>query len=158
MAEIYSIVYSPADGTPTHPETHYHRVATDEIALIADYGIDGDRKGGNPKRHVNIMTREVMQSLAAEGYKIDSGVLGEQITITGLDLVGFAEGTRVRLGDAVIEVVKPRTGCERFEAIQKLTKEQAKGRLGVMARVVSSGTIRVGDPVALVGEPVEQSS
>ncbi len=158
MAEIYSIVYSPTDGTPEHPETHFQRVLTTAVALIADYGIEGDRKGGSAKRHVNIMTREVMQSLAAEGYKTEPGALGEQITISGLDLVGFAEGTRVRLGDAVIEVVKPRTGCDRFEAIQGLSRLQAKDRLGVMARVVTSGTIRVGDPVALITEPVAQSS
>lgn len=158
MAEIYSIVYSPADGTPTHPETHYHRVTTDEIALVANYGIEGDLNGGGRNRHLNIMTREVMDSLATEGYKTRPGEMGEQITVTGLNLIDLGEGTRVRLGDAVIEVVKPRTGCDRFEAIQGLSRVQAKDRLGVMARVISGGTIRVGDPVALVVELVTPSS
>jgi len=51
-----------------------------------------------------------------------------------------------------------RHGCERFEAIQGRPREQAAGRLGVMARVVVGGPIRVGDPVALVAEPVERLS
>ena len=157
MAVITSIVYSPDDGTPVQPETHYHRVPVGEIALIADYGIDGDRKGGNPGRNLNVMTQEIKQALAAEGYQVAPGEMGEQITVSELDLAALDPGTRVRLGDAVIEVIKPRTGCDRFEAIQGLSRMQAQGRMGAMARVITGGLIRVGDPVALVSEPAAQT-
>jgi MOSC domain-containing protein YiiM len=50
----------------------------------------------------------------------------------------------------VIEVISYRTGCDRFEAPQSKPREDAKGRLGVMAGVVTGGTIRVGDKVKVL--------
>jgi MOSC domain-containing protein YiiM len=52
--------------------------------------------------------------------------------------------------EAVIELVKPRTGCDRFEAIQGHPPSEAAGRMGVMARVLRSGSIQVGDEVKIL--------
>jgi MOSC domain-containing protein YiiM len=49
----------------------------------------------------------------------------------------------------VLEVVKVRTGCSRPEAAQG-TPIAGLGPVGVMARVISGGLIRPGDPVAVV--------
>ena len=58
----------------------------------------------------------------------------------------------MRLGDeVVIEVEKPHTGCDRLRRIQGCTPAQVASRLGVTARVLRGGTIRVGDQVDLVG-------
>ena len=78
--------------------------------------------------------------------------MGEQIVVSGVALDRLAPGVRLRLGEeAVLEVIKPRTGCDRLRSIQGCTPAQVAGRLGVMARVLSGGTIRVGDPISLVG-------
>lgn len=50
---------------------------------------------------------------------------------------------------AVLAIVKGRTCCERLEAAQGKSIE-GLGPIGVLARVVVSGPIRVGDPVAVV--------
>ena len=65
-------------------------------------------------------------------------------------------GDQVQIGDeARIEIVKPRTGCERFEHIQGLSPSLVQGRMGMMAKVVTPGVIRVGDAVkVLQGENV----
>jgi MOSC domain-containing protein YiiM len=51
--------------------------------------------------------------------------------------------------EAVIEVTKTRTGCNRFEAAQGKTVEGV-GALGVMARVIAGGAIAVGDGVTVL--------
>ena len=51
---------------------------------------------------------------------------------------------------ACIEVTEPRNGCGKFERYQGKRKEEARGRLGQMARVVTAGTIRIGDPVQIL--------
>jgi MOSC domain-containing protein YiiM len=77
--------------------------------------------------------------------------MGEQIVISGLASEQLAGGTCVRLGDmALIEVLKARTGCDRLRQIQGCTPDAVAGRLGVIARVVTGGIIRVGDAAAVV--------
>ena len=156
MAEITSIVYTPK-GVKRHPEDHYARVALTDANLIADFGIEGDRKGGNPKRNLNVMCEENLSELGAEGFNTTPGQMGEQIIIRGLNTSLLNAGDRVQLGDAVIEVINQRTGCERFEHIQQKPPAQAATRLGVMARVVSGGAIRVGSPVS-ISEPTAENA
>jgi MOSC domain-containing protein YiiM len=147
MGTITSIVYRPEQ---LHPKDHFSRVPLQTANLIEGNGIEGDLKGDNPKRQINIMTRETLDELAAEGFQTAPGQMGEQIVVSGLDVNTLPEGAQIQLGDAVIEVYKPRTGCERFEAIQGLPPKQAANRLGVIVGVIKSGTIHVGDPVALL--------
>ncbi len=154
MPTLSSIVYSPATDTP-EPADHYQRVPVAQATLAVIGGLQGDRKGRQPDRQLNVMCAEVLATLAAEGYQTGPGQMGEQLVLSGLDVNQLAAGDRVQLGaEAVIEVVKPRTGCARFEAIQGLTRAQAAGRMGQMCRVVVGGVIAVGDPVrVLAAEP-----
>jgi MOSC domain-containing protein YiiM len=150
MPVIISIVYTPADVEPRPPD-HYARVPVGTAELVAGKGIAGDRKGTGRERHLNVMARETLDGLRADGCKTGPGEMGEQIVVDGIDVNGLPPGTRLRLGDeAVIEVVKRRTGCSRFEHIQKIAIKATTGRLGVMCRVEHGGTIHVGDAVKLV--------
>jgi MOSC domain-containing protein YiiM len=149
MTQIASIVFKPAGVD--EPEDDYLRVDLDEATLIAGYGIDGDMKGGHPDRQLNIMSYETLTNLRGRGFYTEPGQMGEQIVIHQLDVDNLPPGTRVQIGgSAVIEVVKQRTGCEKFERLQKRPRTQAAGQLGVIARVISGGQIRVGDPVKVL--------
>jgi MOSC domain-containing protein YiiM len=144
MGKIVSIVHKPA-GIDPRPLDHYARVPVHEATLAAGRGIVTDRKGSNARRQLNVMAQETLEQLRAEGYRTGPGKMGEQIVIAGIDIDRLPGGTRIQLGDeVVIEVVKPRTGCERLQRIQGCTPTQLDGRLGVMARVMSGGIIRVG--------------
>jgi len=148
MAHLSSIVYKPAFG-PTS-ETGYTRIALSQAVLVTDYGIDGDTKGGG-SRQLNIMTMEVLQTLGTEGFQTQPGQMGEQLTVSGLDMNLLMAGDRIRIGaDAIVEVTEPRTGCAKFERHQGKLRTDAAGRLGMMARVVTGGTIKVGDAVRLI--------
>lgn len=149
MTQIASIVYKP-EGQP-EPEDAYLRVDLDEARLIEGYGLEVDRKGGHPDRNLNVMSYESLTNLRAQGFYTEPGQMGEQIVIHQLDVDNLPAGARLQLGsEAVIEIVKPRTGCDKFERIQKKQRSQAAGQMGMMARVIASGTIRVGDPVRLL--------
>jgi MOSC domain-containing protein YiiM len=151
MAFIASIVYTPARVDP-RPATQYARVPLEQAMLLEGIGIEGDLKGGpRRKRQLNVMAREMLDQLATEGFKTSPGEMGEQIVISGIDLTLVNGGDRLRLGGSVvIEAAYPRTGCTRFERIQGYPKGSVAGRLGIMACVVASGLIRVGDPVELL--------
>ena len=149
MARIVSIAFSPPTETPRPPD-HFHRVAASQATLVADRGIEGDRKGRGGDRQLNFMSAETLAALRAEGFKTGPGEMGEQIVVEGFDVNHLAAGTRIRMGvSACVEVVSPRSGCDRFEIIQGQAKRLVRGRLGVMVRVVADGPIAVGDAVAI---------
>lgn len=149
MAEIVSIVYRPKDKE-ARKEWPFTRVPLDTALLVENYGIQDDVKGGHPKRQLNIMSREILDELAAEGFKTGPGEMGEQIVLGGLNVETLEPGTQIQLGDACIEIIEKRNGCDRFELAQKKARSLVKNRIGVMAVVVQSGAIRVGDPVSIV--------
>jgi len=147
--KVASIAYSPP-AENQRPEDHYHRLAAATANLIADRGIENDRKGKGGDRQINIMSAATLAGLRDEGFKTEPGQMGEQIVVEGIDVNALPAATRLRLGTtAIIEVVLPRTGCDRFERIQGKHTKLARDRLGIIARVVASGPIAVGDPVVI---------
>jgi MOSC domain-containing protein YiiM len=149
MAQIVSIAWSPQRSEP-RPKDHYHRDSFSSAVLTVDRGIEGDRKGKGRDRQLNIMSAETLASLAAEGFKTGPGQMGEQIVLEGIEIDSLPVGARIRLGEsAVVEVTIARTGCDRFEHIQGKLTRLVRGRLGVMARVVTGGPIALGDPVTI---------
>jgi MOSC domain-containing protein YiiM len=150
MARVVSIVYTPRDVEVRRPMGHFARVPLDRARLVEFRGIEGDLKGGTGERQLNVMVAEAIEGLRAEGFKGDPGELGEQIVIAGVPTESLVPGARLQIGEAVIEVGIPRTGCARFEAIQGKPRQSAAGRLGVMARVVTGGEVAVGDEVLVL--------
>ena len=150
QAKITSIVYTPKDIEPK-PADQFARQPLDEAELVAGYGIKDDRKGGHPKRQLNVMAAETLDQLEREGFQVAPGQMGEQIIVSGLDVDVLPQNTRLRFGEtAVIEVIEPRNGCDRFEHIQGSPVSQSTGRLGVIARVISGGVVRPGDAVQIM--------
>lgn len=145
MARVVSIVFRPLKSG--RPQDRYERVPIERVRLEPFKGIVGDQKGGSTKRQLNIMLAETLAELGAEGFQVAPGAMGEQIVLAGLDPAALTEGTRLKLGAAVVEVGILRTGCARFEMIQGKSRQLVKGRLGVLATVVSGGTVAVGDAV-----------
>jgi MOSC domain-containing protein YiiM len=148
MARLVSIVYTPRD-VERRPTDHFARVKLERTTLVEGHGIAGDLKG-TPKRQLNVMRAETLEDLAAEGLRTEPGEMGEQIVIAGLDRELLVAPTRLRIGPAaIIEIATARTGCDRFEYIQGVTRARVAGRMGVMAQVIAGGEIAVGDAVTL---------
>lgn len=154
MAEIYSIMIKPSLKSKDNQAPSFSRIGVEEAMLEVGHGIKGDAKGSrHPDRQLNILSFSWIEGLQKLGYKTTPGSFGEQLIITGLDVEGLASGERLYLGEiAVIEIVKPRTGCERLEAAQDgLPVSGFGGEVGMLARVILGGVIRIGDPV-ITGE------
>lgn len=149
MAQIISITYKPM-----HSDKRirgFVRVIAPEVQLIAGYGIEGDRKGGHPKRQLNILSRHTLETLQAEGYDISAGAIGEQMVIDGIDVDQLPIGTRLQFGDtACVEITIHRTGCPKLERLHSKTDIRDDKPLGVMVKVVQGGRIHVGDAINLL--------
>ncbi len=150
MSRIVFIGFQPPDREYENRRGDYIRVSVATARLVAGHGIEGDRKAGHhPDRQVNVLSAEWLAARAAEGYRAAPGQFGEQIVVEGLAVETLPPGTRLALGEAVLEVANGRTGCERLAAAQG-RPVKGVGPVGVMARVVTGATVAVGDPVRLL--------
>jgi MOSC domain-containing protein YiiM len=152
MSEIYSIVYQPQGSKYDERMGDFIREPLNEAELVTDYGIRGDRKAGRqPHRQLNILSYEWLESLRPLGYHIEPGAFGEQLILRGLPFETLQSKDLLRLGEeALVEIIMPRTACVRLAAAQGVNNEAIKGEAGLMARVISGGTIRVGDRVEML--------
>jgi MOSC domain-containing protein YiiM len=108
-------------------------------------------------RQVHLIHAELHEELAAAGFGVDAGQMGENVTTRGVDLLALPTGTRLRLGHAaVVEVTGLRNPCLQLEGIhtglmRAVLDRDAEGNLirkaGVMGIVITTGTIRPGDPI-----------
>lgn len=107
----------------------------------------------DPEMQLNIMNSRVVALVADHLDRRD--LAGDQLYLD-LDLSGdnLPPGTRLAIGDAIIEVTEPpHTGCKKFaqrfgkDAMVFVNSGMGKKRnfRGINARVVRSGDIRVGD-------------
>ena len=109
----------------------------------------------NPDAQLTLMNARAAALIAGERERWP--LIGDQLYVD-FDLSGenVPAGTRLELGSAVIEVTAlPHTGCGKFIKrfgidAQKLVKS-AEGRAlnlrGINAKVVTPGTVRVGDEI-----------
>lgn len=147
---IVSICYQP--DVSKLEDKQFNRVPVESVELIAGHGIQGDRKAGrNPKRQVNIISMNTVQILSDLGFDVQPGRLGEQLVIDGVDVMDLPIGTQIQLGDsAIIELTMVRTPCAWLELIHGQSQDDATHRVGMLAKVIQSGTIRVNDPVRVL--------
>jgi MOSC domain-containing protein YiiM len=151
MSKIYSLCCKKTPSEQVEPY-RYSREPVEQVHLIAGHGIEGDLKAGlHPDRHLNIMSFETLQSLRAEGFNINPGEMGEQVIVSELLIDTLTPGTRLQFGnEAVIEITKPRTGCDWFEKVQGKSPKLAANRMGMMATVIKGGQVKIGDSVQLL--------
>ena len=128
------------------------------IGLVGDsWGTRGGRRGKkgppNPDTQLNIMNARAIALVA--GSHDRWALAGDQLYLD-LDLSNdnLPPGTRLAIGTAIVEVTaEPHTGCRKFsdrfgvDATRFVNSTDGKRlRLrGINAKVVQSGTVRVGD-------------
>jgi MOSC domain-containing protein YiiM len=154
---------SPASGRvaslhlhPGESGTPLHQVQG--IEAVAGKGIIGDdryygrlsRKTGQPtRRQVSLIAREqIAEHAVALGLQsIPPGAVRANIETLGMDLMRFL-GQDVTIGTAVLHFYEARTPCQLMDDIcVGLRSFMDNGRQGVMAEVIQSGRIAVGDAI-----------
>ena len=96
-------------------------------------------------------------SCAARGFTVSPGLMGENVTTSGIDLLALPTGTRLHLGgEAVVEVTGLRNPCRQLDSLQPglmaaTLDRDVDGNLirkaGIMAIVLSGGVVHEGDPI-----------
>ncbi len=137
-------------------------------------GVDGDGHLGETVKHrsrvrkdptqpnlrqVHLIHAELFDELAAKGFVVHPGDLGENITTSGLDLLALPTGARLHLGtSAIVEITGLRNPCVQIDNFQKglmaaTLDKDADGKLvrkaGIMSIVIAGGEVRPGDSISV---------
>jgi len=138
----------------TNAAKEFRKLPRTEAQLVEDFGVQGDRHAGRPDRQISILDAETVAELAGRGMPISPGTLGENITVEGVQVMQLAEGARLRIGEAELEITGDRPACRELRDVHADALRALVGRTGKMARVVKGGTVRPGDPIELIGTEV----
>jgi MOSC domain-containing protein YiiM len=150
----------------------FSKPVQDSIRLLAGLGVEGDAHSGETVKHrsrvkidptmpnlrqVHLIHAELHEELAAAGFTVSAGQLGENVTTRGVNLLGLPVGTRLHLGKtALVEVTGLRNPCAQIDRFQQglrsaVLDKGADGRLvrkaGVMGIVLVSEEVRPGDSI-----------
>ena len=150
----------------------------DSIKLVAGMGVEGDAHQGTTVKHrsrvardptqpnlrqVHLVHAELHDELQQAGFAVAPGQMGENVTTSGVDLLGLATGTRLHLGaSAIVEVTGLRNPCAQLDKIQQGLMAATLGRdehgnlvrkAGIMGVVLTEGEVRPGDPIQVEPPP-----
>jgi MOSC domain-containing protein YiiM len=157
-------------------ETHgFSKVVVQAITIRAGLGVESDAHAGVTVKHrsrvrvdpsqpnlrqVHLIQAELFAEVAAKGFAIAPGQLGENITTHGLDLLALPRGAVLAIGATVrLEVTGLRNPCAQIEAFQpgllaavlcKADDGTLVRKSGIMAIVAAGGTVRAGDAIRTI--------
>jgi len=138
-AQVVALFLSHASRAPL--------AAVTRVRALAGRGLEGDRHAKpDSRRSVLLVEQEVL-----DAFGLAPGDVREQVTVRGLELMKLVFGSRLRVGDAVLEVAGPCAPCARMDELQAGLRRNLDGRRGRFVRVVHEGSFGVGD--AVVVEP-----
>lgn len=141
-----------------------------QIRLLAGLGVEGDAHCGVTVKHrsrvardptqpnlrqVHLIHSELFDELAAQGFAVAAGQIGENISTRHIDLLALPVGSLLHLGEtAVVELTGLRNPCEQLNAhrtglmaavLGRTPDGQLVRKAGVMGVVITGGSVQAGD-------------
>lgn len=123
--------------------------AVDHVVAEAGRGLVGDRYHGTRHRHVTLQAADALADAAvALGRDVPASGTRRNVTID-VGPVPTTPGTRLRVGGALLEVVRVAAPCRLLDDdLGPGAMEALRRRAGTVFRVLEGGEIRLGDAVS----------
>ena len=135
-----------------------------ETVTITKAGVEGDynrfrkeKKKNDPDMAVMLLSTDVIDALNSEGWPVNQGDLGENITLTNIDYSILKPGDRLNIGEVSLEISLICDPCTNLNNLPYVGKDKSTSfiktlmkRRGWYARVLKVGKVTAGDSVTLV--------
>ena len=142
MARVLAVCISERKGEKKHP--------AGEIRLEADHGILGDAHAGPGHRQVSLLANESVDKMRAQGLTLRAGDFAENILTEGVALRALPVGTRLRVGDALLEITQIGKECHSDCEIKRKAGVCVMPAEGVFAVVREDGRVRANDGIEVI--------
>ena len=141
MAKVVAVCISEKKGTM--------KFVVPEIQLKIKHGIVGDAHAGDWHRQVSLLGNESVEKMKKNFPDIPIGAFAENILTEGITLYQLPIGTRLRVGEALLELTQIGKECHSDCAIRKQVGDCVMPREGVFTIVLEEGTVRAGDRIEI---------
>ena len=146
----------------TRPARREALIERAEVTAIAALGLEGDRyaraeRRTPGKRQVSLIQAEHLDAVASimGRSSVAPAEVRRNIVVRGINLLAL-KGSRFAIGDAVLEYTGLCAPCSRMEEVLGAGGYSAmRGHGGIVARVLHSGTIRLGDGVVAIANELD---
>jgi MOSC domain-containing protein YiiM len=142
MARVIAVCISEKKGTM--------KKEVPEIKVKKEHGIIGDAHAGNWHRQISLLGNESVDKMKAVFPDIPIGAFAENILTEGITLYKLPVGTKLRIGETLLEVTQIGKECHADCAIRKQVGDCVMPREGIFTIVLEEGTIKSGDEICIV--------
>lgn len=142
MASVVAVCISKIKGTRKN-EVPY-------IDVIIDHGIIGDAHAGNWHRQISLLAQESVNKMLSLGLDLSAGDFAENIVTEGIILKSLPIGSKVSVGEAILEVTQIGKECHNDCEIKRLTGKCVMPTEGIFAKVIKEGRIQKGDLIKVL--------
>ena len=143
LAQVIAINISEKRGTLKH--------SVDRAHFRKDFGIDGDAHAGDWHRQVSLLAQESVDKMTAKGAQdLVPGIFAENITTEGIDLVTLPVGTRLWVGDVLMEVTQIGKECHHHCQVYQQVGMCVMPEEGIFTKVLNEGDVKTGDEIKVV--------
>lgn len=153
---IYQINIKPQrEGERGLPKSAVERAGVVSQGIRGDFNRYREEKlQGSLDRALLLMPLEMIEELNKEGWPIQPGDIGENITTKGIAYSDFTLGARYCLGEVEIEISQAATPCGNLKLLAYVGQEKwpefrrvMVERRGWYARVLKEGIVQKNDVV-----------
>ena len=142
MGKILSVNISKKKGEKKYNVNSSH-------ALI-DMGLENDAHIGMANRQISLLATESIEKIRQKGLNVNYGDFAENLTTEGIELYTLPLGTKIKVGnDVLLEVTQIGKTCLAPCAIYHAVGDCVMPKEGIFARVLSEGTINIGDEIII---------
>ena len=118
--------------------------------LLPSLGLEGDAHAGFAHRQVSLLAMESIEKMQQKGLDVHPGDFAENITTVGLVLPELPVGTRMKIGEALLEVSQIGKECHKRCAIYYQAGDCVMPKEGIFAIVLEGGPVKVGDTLEIL--------
>lgn len=148
MARVISINKSDIKGVLKTP--------FDKGILVENHGLDGDAHADGSHRQLSLLAKESYDKMEALGAgKLEWGSFAENITTEGITLHTLSVGTKLKIGDCLVEVTQIGKQCHGDCEIFKKVGTCVMPKEGIFVRIIIGGRLSVNDEIVISEETVE---
>ena len=143
MGKVVSVNISEKKGTIKHP--------VEQIELRKGFGIEGDAHARDWHRQVSLLDLSSFDKMHNNAsVELKPGIFAENITTEGVDLWHLPVGTRLEIGDTLLEITQIGKECHRHCQVFRQVGDCIMPREGIFAKVITEGMIKAGQSIKII--------
>lgn len=142
MACVKAVCISEKKGT--------RKVEVPSINVLVNHGIVGDAHAGNWHRQISLLAEESIDKMRQLGMEITPGAFAENIVTSGIELKDLPVGTKLKIGNTVLEVTQIGKECHNDCEIKRTAGKCVMPTEGIFAIVLSDGMISPSDTIEIM--------